>query len=212
MRIVPDHSRLRIVALVCWAFGAWWMLQPGLLAEAGRPPMLAVAGALLAILCLALGVAFWLLGNDRQAGISLDRKGLMLNLGHSSAFITWDNIASLGVCRGHMSLLALGSSSQLGIRLYHPEHYLQSYEARLPASAGLLAQAVRLVRALTGGASAEPGLNTLEDLRQRTGYDVLIPEAQLGGRAQAFVKILEAYKASPEQRRSLPTGVVVGKG
>lgn len=215
MRIAPNHSRLRLVALACWAFGAWWMLQPLLLLAArGRSSALALAVIALAVLLFAIGAAFWLLAADRRAGISFDRKGVALNLGHSAAFVGWENIASLGVSRSRSSLFALGSRGQLGIRLHNPEQYLQSYETRMPAATGPLARGVRLVEGLlrSGGPAPEPGLDAVEALRRRTGYHILIPEAQLGGRIEAFVALLEIYRASPEERRCLPSGVLIERG
>ncbi len=163
---------------------------------------------------LAVGAAFWLLATDRRAGVTFERKGLSLQLGHSSAFVSWENIAAVGVTGRRSSLLALGSREQIGIRLHNPEQYLQSYEARVPASPGLLARGVRLVERLTRGerGGAAPGLDGVAGLRRRTGYDIVIPEAQLGVRATSFAALLEAYRVCPEQRRSLTAGLVVGPG
>jgi hypothetical protein len=196
MRILPNHRRLRMVAIVCWALGAWWLLQPQLLQRFGLPPILGAWGLVLASLILATGAAFWLLATDRRASVIVDRKGLALNLGYSAAFVGWDNLAALGVIQRRSSLLALGSGAQLGIRLYRPEPYLQSYERRLPASPGLIGHGVRLVRRLTGGeqATGEPGLDSVAALRRRTGYDIVIPEAQIGMRAEVFVALLESYR------------------
>lgn len=213
MRIVPNHHRLRMVALVCWSLGAWWLLQPRLLAVAGLPPILGAGGVIVAALLLAVGAAFWLLAADRRAGVTFERKGLSLHLGHSSSFVSWENIAAVGVTGRRSSLLALGSRRQLGIRLHNPEQYLQSYEARVPPSPGLLARGVRLVERLVRaeGVAAEPGLESLAILRRRSGYDIVIPEAQLGVRAASFAALLESYRASPDQRRALPAGLVVGR-
>lgn len=214
MRIAPNQPRLRMVALVCWSLGIWWLFQPSMLTLSGHSPVLPAIGLILATLLLAVGVTFWLLAHDRSSGITFDRKGLSLNLGHSVAFIAWDNIAAMGVTGRRSSIFALGSKAQLGIRLHSPEQYLQSYELRLPASAGPVAHGVRLVERLTRSPQKprEPGLETLEALRRRTGYDLVIPEAQLGARAEAFVGLLETYRSSPEQRRSLPTGLVISRG
>lgn len=213
MRIAPNHPRLRVIALFCWAIGAWWMLQPGVFGVLRIPPILVASSIILASIILAVGVAFWLLGTDRRAGISFDSKGLMLNLGHSASFVAWENIAGIGVSQRYISLLALGSPGQIGMRLHDPAAYLQSYEVRLPASRGLLARAIRAIERLArrSGAPREPTLESIHDLRQRTGYDILIPEALLGGSARAFVTLLESYKVSPEQRRSLPLGIVISR-
>lgn len=213
MRIVPNHHRLRMVAFFCWALGAWWLLQPRLLAAAGLPLILGAGGVIVAALLIAVGAAFWLLAGDRGAGVTFERKGLSLQLGHSSAFVSWENIAAVGVTSRRSSLLALGSRGQVGIRLHNPEQYLQSYEARVPASPGLLARCVRQVERLTRGdrTAAEPSLESIAGLRRRTGYDIIIPEAQLGVRAVSFAALLDSYRASPEQRRALPTGLVIGR-
>lgn len=214
MRIAPDRPRLRLVALSCWAIGGWWLLQTCLLAPVCATPLLAAASIILGAMLLATGTAFWLLANDRRAGVSFDRKGLSLNLGHSSAFVSWDNIAALGVTRRRVSLLALGSRSQLGIRLHNPEQYLQSYETRVPAAPGPFAAATRLVARISRGQGGvrEPGLATVAALRRRTGYDILVPEAQLGGRATAFVTLLESYRLHPASRGSLPTNLTLDRG
>ncbi len=199
MRIAPNHFRLRVVALVCLGLGVWWLLQPQLLVTEGMPPALVIGGTLLAALLLAIAASFWMLATDRRAGVILDRKGLSLNLGYSSAFVSWENIAAVGVTRRRSSVFAIGSHGQLGIRLHDPEQYLQSYEQRLPAAPGILARAVRLLARLSSGSSqsAAPSLRALERLRRRTGYDIVIPEAQLGRRAEDFVALLESYRPRP---------------
>jgi hypothetical protein len=205
MRIAPDHPRLRIVAIACWAIGAWLIIQAPQTVLILQQTLFTTASLLAAALLFALGVAFWLLGTDRRAGVIFDAKGLMLNLGHSAAFVEWDNIAAIGVSERRRSLLAIGSRSQFGIRLHCPEDYLQSYEARLPASYGALARLVRLTKRLLaplGAKPAAPTLATLEMHRRRTGYDLLIPEAQLGGKADAFCTLVETYRANPHQRRT----------
>jgi|GEM_PF-1180988 len=202
MRIAPDHPRLRVVAVACLAVGGWLLLQPGLLASGA---LLSSALFVAAALVLAVGVSFWLLGTDRRAGVLFDSKGLSLNLGHSAAFVSWENIAAVGVSQRRASLLALGSRGQVGIRLHRPAEYLQSYEHRLPASRGLLAAALRLLHAVLagGGPGPTPTSATLARARRRTGYDILIPEALLGGQAAAFVGLVETYRASPAQRNVL---------
>ena len=205
MRIAPDHPRLRIVAVACLALGSWLMLQPGLLnIQGGR--LLASALIIAAALVIALGIAFWLLGTDRRAGVIFDSKGLSLNLGHSASFIAWENIAAVGVSSHRPNLFALGSRRLIGIRLHRPAEYLQSYEARLPASRGLLAAMLRLLRGAfrrVERAPEAPTLASIEQMRRRSGYDLLIPEAQLGGRAAAFVEIIDAYRTSRAERQSL---------
>jgi hypothetical protein len=70
----------------------------------------------------------------------------------------------------------------------------------------VLAGPVRLIRHLLmpfAGQLPIPTPAVLEGQRRRTGYDVLIPEAQLGGRAAAFCAMVETYRANPAQRRIL---------
>jgi hypothetical protein len=214
MRIAPNQHRLRMVALICWMLGIWWLLQPRILSVEGLPPVLAAVGLILSALLFALSTTFWLLANDRRAGVSLDAKGLSLNLGHSAAFVAWENVAAFGVTRRRSSLFALGSNCQLGIRLHHPDQYLQSYETRLPAASGPLAYGVWLLERVLRGEhrAVEPDLEQILALRRRTGYHIIIPETQLGGRAEAFASLLESYRANPGQRRLLPLGVVISRG
>jgi hypothetical protein len=207
MRITPNQPRLRAVALGCWALSCWCMVYGGrLTADRTTATLLLVSIELLALLGLAVGVAFWLLSSDRRAGITFDNKGLMLNLGHSSAFISWGNIERVGVTAHRGNLLALGSRWQVGIALRDARPYLQSYEERLPAARGVLAQAVRLID------SALRPYRRIHDLplaahmvacRAHTSYDVLIPEALLGGTAKAFVELVEIYQLQPTERRTL---------
>ncbi len=204
MRIAPDHPRLRIIAIACWALGAWLIIQSSQIILVSQQRLLTVTTFVAAILIFALGITFWLLGTDRRAGVVFDAKGLMLNLGHSAAFVGWDNIVEVGVSARRRSLLAIGSRRQLGIRLQHPEAYIQSYEMRLPASRGLLASLVRLTQFMLKPFTTQIHAPTLADLaqhRRQTGYDLLIPETQLGGRAGAFLTIVETYRANPRQRR-----------
>lgn len=205
MRLIPNHLRLRIIALSAWVIGGWWLLQPGIIAQLNLPRSLAASGALIGVLVLAIGVAFWLLAADRRAAIIFDSKGLMLNLGHSAAFVAWENIAAVGVSNSRRSLFALGSKAQLGITLHDTAVYLQTYEARLPASQGLLAGAVGLLqRAISGrGEAHEPRAQTLEALCRQTGYHLLVPEAQLGGSVEETAVLIEAYRANPARRRAL---------
>ena len=56
MRISPNHPRLRLVALGCWAVSGWCMLQGGRLAGSGTFFSIMVVGVLLlALLLLAIG-------------------------------------------------------------------------------------------------------------------------------------------------------------
>ncbi|NJN18101.1 MAG: hypothetical protein HC822_18460 [Oscillochloris sp.] len=208
MRITPNHPRLRIVAVACWVVGCWLLLQSGLLLQA-EIAVLPVLMVISATIIFAFGIAFWLLGTDRRAGIVLDPKGIMLNLGHSAAFVDWDNIESVGITKRRMNLLALGSHKQFGLRLHEPELYLQSYEARLPASMSLLGRIVRgMQRILTYYRTFDhaPTVASLEVLRTRTGYDLIIPEALLGGKANEFLDLVDHYRRNHTHRRILHAG------
>lgn len=186
MRILPNLPRLRIVAAGCLAIGSWLILQPGKLLVASHSQLLAAILVIAAALFFALGLTFWMLGTDYQAGVVLDRKGITLNLGHSASFIAWDNIAAVGVSSDRTSLFALGSRNQLGIRLHHSETYLQSYEGRIPAARSTLGWLLRQLRRWLG--EADPAITAaLESTRRRTGYDLVIPESQLGRRASTLV-------------------------
>ena len=108
MRIIPNLSRLRVIALGCWVLSSWCIVYGGsLFAGHTATTLLMLCILLLALLGLAVGVAFWLLSSDRQAGITLDSKGMLLNLGHSSAFISWNNIDRVGVTARRDSLLTI---------------------------------------------------------------------------------------------------------
>ncbi len=205
MRINPDHVRLRVVAMVCWVLAAWWIIQFGSLLSVS-PPWLVVAVALGGIVFLAVGIAFWELGTDRRAGVMLDDKGVMLNMGNYAAFITWENIAAVGVTPYRGTLLFLGSSRQLGIRLNDAEAYIQSYEERLPASHGPLGWMLRRIEGLLRSLHQHdraPTLEGLAQIRTRTGYDVVIPETLLGGTAEAFAQLLEVYQVNRTRRYEL---------
>jgi hypothetical protein len=211
MRISPNHPRLRLVALACWAISSWCMIYGGLIVSERPVPVLLVVGIeLLALLLLAIGIAFWQISIDRRAGIVFDGKGLTLNLGHSSAFIAWENIERVGVSSYRASVLAIGSEKQLGIALRDVEPYVQSYEGRLPAARGPLARALRLIetilrpyrRMADGELRAE-----LARCRAQSGYDVLVPEALLGGTAEAFVDLVEVYRRQPAEQR-IPSGIL----
>ena len=206
MRIIPNQPRLRAIALSCWALGGWCIVYSGRLLAEHTAALLVLSVDLLALLVLAIGVAFWLLSSDRQAGITFDSKGLLLNLGHSSAFISWANIERVGVTARRDSLLTLGSSRQIGIALRDPQAYLQTYEERLPAARGVLARAMRLIDSALRPwrhISDAPIIAQLTAHHTQTGYHVLVPEALLGGSAQAFVELAELYRLRPSARRTL---------
>ncbi|NJP04794.1 MAG: hypothetical protein HC837_03745 [Chloroflexaceae bacterium] len=206
MRILPNYSKFRIIAIACWVIGAWWIIQPGQLDTMTPMLLLNIAIVLLGILLLAIGVAFWQLATDRKAGVVFDTKGVMLNLGHSSAFVSWDTIADVGVCRHRNNVLSLGSTHQLGLQLNQLESYIQSYEERLPASRGVMAGALRSIYHLIHSWSKHQSAPTLADLRQtreRTGYDILVPETFLGGKAEVIADLIEQHRSNPRQRRRI---------
>jgi len=206
MRIAPNLPRLRAVALGCWAIGGWCIVYGARLAGEPFGPLLLLSAELLGLLLLAIGLAFWLLSNDYRAGIVFDTKGILMNLGHSAAFIAWDNIARIGVTERRDSLLAIGSRRQIGIQLRDIEQYVQSYEQRLPAARGVFGRAVRLLaRALRPlhRANDRRLRQQLAACRAQTGYDAIIPEALLGGKAEAFAVLLESYRFQPAERRTL---------
>jgi hypothetical protein len=206
MRITPNHPRLRLVALGCWVVSGWCIIQGAQLA--GDHPILSimvVGVELLALLLLAVGVAFWQISADKRAGIILDTKGLLLNLGNSSAFIAWENIERVGVSSYRARVLSIGSRQQLGIRLRDTAAYVQSYEDRLPAAQGLLAGGLRLIQSLLRPYQrADTSIvGYLAQCRTGTGYDVLVPEALLGGTAEAFVDLLDTYRLRSSERQTL---------
>lgn len=205
MRIAPDHPRLRIVAIACWAFAALLIVQAPHVAPFAQRELLAAFVFVAAALIFAIGISFWLLGTDRRAGVILDSKGVMLNLGHSASFVGWENIAEIGISHRRSTIFALGSRAQLGIRLYDPAAYLQSYEARIPSGRGIFAQLVRFLQRRIPRDRQEytPTLADLAQHRQQTGYDLLVPEALLGGRASAFVDLIETYRTNPRERQTL---------
>jgi hypothetical protein len=213
MRITPNQPRLRVIALGCWSLGGWCAVSSGRLLAGHTATLLTLSVHLLALIMLALGVAFWLLSSDRQAGITFDGKGLLLNLGHSSAFICWANIERVGVTGRRDSLLTLGSSRQVGIALRDPRAYIQSYEERLPAARGLLARGIRMIdSALRPWRRIDdaPITAQLAACHAQTGYHVLVPEALLGGAAEAFVDLVDTYRLRPSARRSLEGLASVG--
>ncbi len=206
MRISPNHPRLRIVAFACWALGAYCLVHGGFLSlNATTLLVLTVSTQLLGMILLALGVAFWLLSADQRAGVVFDGKGLLLNLGSSSSFIAWENIERVGVSAHRSHLLSLGSARQFGIALKHSERYVQSYEERLPAASGPFASALRAIDVLLRpfrAVSDRPLIQQLEQNRERTGFDVLIPETFLGGHADTFAQLVEAYRSHASRRHS----------
>jgi hypothetical protein len=207
MRITPNQPRLRAIGLGCWVLGGWCLVYAARLMLGGASHQwLAFFVVLLGLLALAVGISFWLLGSDRRAGIVFDAKGLLLNLGHSSAFIAWENIERIGVARHRASLFDLGSRKQLGIALRDAHSYVQSYEQRLPSGRGALAGALRaLDKALRPFRrhNDRPLVGQMAHFRARTGYDVLIPEALLGGTAEAFAHLVESYRLQPDERVAL---------
>lgn len=207
MRIMPNQSRLRVIALGCWAVSCWCIIYGGsLFARHPATTLLMLCVELLAFLGLAVGVAFWLLSNDRQASITFDSKGMLLNLGTSSAFISWANIERVGVTARRDSLLAIGSARQVGIALRSSQAYIQTYEDRLPATRGVLARGIRLIDAALRPwrrVSDAPIAARLATCHAQTGYHVLVPEALLGGTAEAFVALVETYQLQPSERRTL---------
>jgi hypothetical protein len=207
MRILPNQSRLRVIALGCWVVSCWCIVYGGSL-FAGHPAaiLLTICVVLLEFFGLAVGVAFWLLSSDRQASITFDSKGMLLNLGHSSAFISWANIERVGVTARRDSLLAIGSARQVGIALRNSQSYIQTYEARLPATRGVLARGIWLIETALRPwreISDVPIATRLATSHAQTGYHVLVPEALLGGSAEAFVTLVETYQLQPSERRTL---------
>jgi len=53
-----------------------------------------------------------------------------------------------------------------------------------------------IARLLTLGKTKEnlPTVNDLERTRTRTGYDILVPETFIGGKADAFINLVQAYR------------------
>jgi len=207
MRIIPNQSRLRVIALGCWILSGWCIVYGGsLFASQAAMLLLTLCIELLALLSLAVGVAFWLLSSDRQASITFDSKGLLLNLGQSSAFISWANIEHVGVTAHRDSLLAIGSARQVGIALRNPEAYIQTYESRLPATSGVLARGIWLIDTALRPwrrVSDAPIAARIATCQAQTGYHVLVPEALLGGTAEAFVTLIDTYRLHPAERRAL---------
>lgn len=205
MRFRPHGSRLRAVALGCWTIAAFCLIQSNFV-SLSAPQLLAltISTRLLGILLLALGVAFWLLGTDRRAGIMFDSKGLVLNLGSSTSFIAWENIERVGVSSYRSNLLAIGSKHQFGIRLRDTSVYMQSYEERLPAATGVFATALRCLSWLLQRfqySNDRPLAARLAHNRVKSDFDILIPEAFVGGRADSFAELVEACRVNMVARR-----------
>jgi hypothetical protein len=206
MRITPNHPRLRLVALSCWTIGSWCVVQGSQLALTTSAHALFILSIeLLELLMVAIGIAFWQIGVDKRAGVVFDEKGLVLNLGHSSSFIAWQNIERAGVSYHRASVLAIGSRRQVGICLRDINAYVQSYEERLPATQGPLARALRLIQSLLRSyRHADASLVVrFAHYRAVTGYDVLIPEALIGGKAETFVELLDRYRLRQAERQTL---------
>jgi hypothetical protein len=207
MRIIPNQSRLRVIALGCWVVSSWCIVYGGsLFAGHTATMLLMLCIELLGLLGLAVGVAFWLLSTDQQAGITFDKKGLLLNLGHSSAFINWANIERVGVTSRRDSLLTIGSARQIGIVLRNRQAYIQTYEDRLPATRGVLARGIRLLDTALRPwrrVSDAPIAARLATCHAQTGYHVLVPETQLGGSAAAFVELIDTYRLQSSERHML---------
>lgn len=191
MRTSFNSRRLGIVALALGALAAICALAAVLLPIQGPLPL---AGLALASLLAAVALRFWALSRDRRAGVIVDSKGLLLNLGHSSAFISWANIERAGTSTRVTSVLTIGSRRQLGIALRDVRPYIQSYEERLPSGSGALFGALRQLQRLGVArhqlADEELALH-LAVSRRRTGFDVIIPEALLGQPASVFVELIE---------------------
>jgi hypothetical protein len=207
MRISANLPRLRIVALGCWILGLWCAFQSNKLVQLGNYSTVMIIGiSLLSLFLIAIGIAFWQLGTDKRAGVVLDAKGILLNMGNSSSFISWENIESVGITRHRTNILYLGSHRQIGVQLKDPEAYVQSYEERLPASRDPIAFALRLLDRILRpfrSVSDQPIAERLSSNRSRTGYDVLIPEALLKQPIDEVVELLDTYRLHRSERRIL---------
>jgi hypothetical protein len=172
--------------------------------------MLMLGACLTALPLFAAGLAFWTLSRDRQAGVIVDDKGLLLNLGQSSAFISWSNIERVGITGRPTSMLAFGSRWQLGIALRDVRPYIQSYEERLPAATGPIQHGLRLVQRFfreRRPLGDEELALYLTACRKRTGFEVVIPEALLDRPAAEFAAVIE-QRRHPAQRRLERAAVV----
>lgn len=213
MRVSSNRPRLRAVAVCCWTLGLLCAsMGDRLVSPSVHGAILFVCVHVLAALLLALGVTFWLLGADRRAGVIVDQKGLLLNLGHSAAFIAWENIERIGVSSHRRDLYTLASRRQLGIVLRDTRPYIQSYEPRTPAAQGPLAAATRLLarrlRPLARPADAQLQ-SSLELRHAQTGYHVLVPDAFLGGSADAFLAQVAAFQRQSPRLKRLNLALVV---
>jgi hypothetical protein len=202
MRTNPDHARLRIVAIGCWSLSGWWIVQMMHIESVISVSFLLFAKFIASVLLLSVGIAFWQLATDKRAGVLLDKKGIMLNLGHYAAFVAWDNITALGVSQHRDSVLALGSSRQLGIQLADSHTFLQSYEERMPASNGPLGVALRFLerkmrRLRPQHKSSGLTPEHLAHTRAVSGYDILVPEAFLGQKVHVFIDAADKYRRYP---------------
>jgi hypothetical protein len=207
MRTTFNSRRLRLVATLLLVLGGGCVALATFL-PLGSP--LPLAGMALGSVLVAVALKFWGLSRDRRAGVIVDSKGLLLNLGHSSAFISWANIERAGTSTRVTSLLTIGSRRQLGIALRDVRPYIQSYEERLPSGSGAIGDALRraqqLLRARHPLADEELALH-LAMSRRRTGYDVVIPEALLGQPAHVFIELIEErrrFRAGTTPNAGLP--------
>ena len=176
MRITPNHPRLRLVALGCWAVSGWCIIQGGRLAS-GHPglSLMIVGVEVLGLLLLAIGIAFWQMSVDTRAGIVFDAKGLLLNLGHSSAVIAWENIERVGGSGYRASVLALGSRQQLGIRLRDVRAQVRpDLEKKIKALGGIVVSTSSTYDSIVGWVP----LQTLERLATDPGVRAIEPAAQ----------------------------------
>jgi hypothetical protein len=206
MYITPHFARFRTVALVCWVLAAWFIVQGSIVGQHVSGPVLTISIIMLACILTAVGIAFWPLSRDRRAGIMLDSKGMLLNLSHCAAFIAWENIEQIGVSKQHRNLLALGSRQQIGIMLHDVQPYMQSYEERMPAAAGLLGGSLRRLALFLRPCHTANDASLaaqLANCKAAAGYDVLIPEAFMGGKAEVVIPLLEQYRRDPLQRQVL---------
>ena len=110
MRTTANTNRLRATALLLLALG---VCAPFLGVTLAVPLVLLLAGNVLGLLLLTIGLAFWSLSRDQNAGILVDGKGLLLNLGGSSSFIAWDTIERAGMSGGRPGTWVAVETSRL---------------------------------------------------------------------------------------------------
>jgi hypothetical protein len=197
MRTRPNRNHLRHIALMFLGVGVGLIICSALLVSGQAAGIgLALGAGTFAQPALAAALWFWALSRDCRAGIVVDGKGLVLNLGTSSAFIAWANIERVGVTWHCTSMLALGSRRQLGISLRDVLPYVQSYEQRVPVGPGPLEWGLRLVRRMLRERYASDNELALHlgHCRRRTGFDVLIPEALLGQPAAFFAELIDDHR------------------